>query len=567
MSENFYDYIIIGSGFGGSVSAMRLAEKGYSVLVLERGRRYRDQPLTRPPKAQINTSREHSFPKTNWIFWKHLWAPGLRCFGILQITPFRDMIVMHGAGVGGGSLGYSNVLAQPSDKLFENPAWKHLADWKSILLPHYQTARRMLGATPNPCLWEADHALAEIATELGMGHTFQPVEVSVFFGENGREGQEVPDPYFGGEGPPRRGCTHCGACMVGCRYNAKNTLDKNYLYFAEKWGAQVRAECEVFDVRPLPEGQTDGARYEVHLRRSTAWVYKPHGSVRARNVVISAGTLGTLHLLFRCRDITRSLPHLSQRLGDTVRTNSEALLGAVSRDDRVDYSKGIAITSIFQPDAVTAMEPVRYPAGSSLMRFLSSPLVEPGSNIPGRLLRTALKILRYPLDFLRTHVLPGWAQRTTILLVMQTENNFTRMRLGRHFFTLFRKRLVTHRDGEYQIPSSIAIGHSVTRRFADKVNAVPAGTINEGLLNIPMTAHILGGCPFGRDDQEGVIGLDFQVHNYPGIYVVDGSVVPANPGVNPSLTITALAEYAMSQVLPRDGNGEIEPLWLAQAES
>jgi cholesterol oxidase len=355
--------------------------------------------------------------------------------------------------------------------------------------------------------------------------------------------------------------------MVGCRYNAKNTLDKNYLFFAEKWGAQVRAESEACDVRPLMEGQPDGARYEVVYRRATAWGYKPRQSVRAHNVVISAGTLGTLHLLFRFRDVTRSLPQISQRLGDTVRSNSESLLGAVSRERRVDYSKGIAITSIFQPDGVTAMEPVRYPAGSSLMRFLSSPLVEPGGSIPKRLLRTASKILRYPLDFLRTYVLPGWAQRTTILLVMQTENNHTRIRLGRHLFTLFRKRLVTRSSGEDDIPSSIEIGHSVTRRFADKVNAAPAGTINEGLLNIPMTAHILGGVPFGRDDQEGVVDLDCQVHNYPGIYVVDGSIVPANPGVNPSLTITALAEYAMSRVPPKGGKVVHEPMRISRVEN
>ncbi len=554
-NDETFDFVIIGSGFGGSVSAMRLAEKGYSVLVLERGRRYRDQPATNSSSPQAQTGREYSFPKTNWKFWEYLWAPALRCFGILQITAFRDMIVMHGVGVGGGSLGYANVLMQPSDDLFEHPAWKHLADWKSILLPHYQTARHMLGATPNPCLWESDQVLNEIATELGAENTFQPVEVSVFFGEHGQEGQEVPDPYFGGEGPARNACIHCGACMVGCRYNAKNTLDKNYLYFAEKWGAQVRAESEARDIRPLTDRQPDGARYEVIYMRTTALGFKPRRSVRARNVVISAGTLGTLHLLFRCRDVTRSLPHISARLGDTVRTNSESLLGAVSRDAEVDYSKGVSITSIFQPDAVTALEPVRYPAGSSLMRFLSSPLVEPGSSIPKRFLRTALKILRYPLDFLRAYVLPGWAQRTTILLVMQTENNFTRMRLGRHIFTLFRKRLVTQSNGAYKIPGSIEIGHNVTRRFAEKVNAAPAGTINEGLLNIPMTAHILGGCPFGRDDQEGVIGLDFQVHNYPGLYIVDGSVVPANPGINPTLTITALSEYAMSQIPPISTKG------------
>ena len=544
-----YDFVIIGSGFGGSVSALRLTEKGYSVLVLERGKRYLDQ----------------DYPRSNWVVWKYLWAPALRCFGILQISPFRDVIVLHGNGVGGGSLGYANVLMQPSDKLFENPAWKHLADWKAILVPHYQTARRMLGVAPNPRLWDSDAVLKRIAGEMGTAQTFEPVEVSVFFGQDGKEGQEVPDPYFGGEGPPRRTCTHCGECMIGCRHNAKNTLDKNYLYLAEKWGTTVRAEADVCDVRPVEE-KPDGARYEVAYRRTTAWPFKPQQTVRARNVVFSAGTLGTLQLLFRCRDITHSLPDLSPRLGDNVRTNSEALLGAVSRSPKVDYSKGIAITSIFQPDTVTAIEPVRYPRGSDLMRYLSGPLVGSSGNILRRLLRTTSEILRHPVDFLRTYVLPGWAQRTTILLVMQTEDNHIRMRLGRHLFTLFRRRLVTCTDQENKIPNTIDIGHSVTRTFAQMTDAAPAGTLNEGLLNIPMTAHILGGVPFGRDDQEGVVGLDCQVHNYPGLYIVDGSIVPANPGVNPSLTITALAEYAMSCMPPKEGTSQREPIGVVRGD-
>ena len=533
-----FDFVVIGSGFGGSVSAMRLTEKGYSVLVLERGVRFHDE----------------DFPKTNWSVWKYLWAPALRCFGILAISPFRDVIVLHGSGVGGGSLGYANVLMQPSDQLFENPAWRHLADWKAILMPHYSTARRMLGATTNPCLWESDAVVEEIAGELGTKHTFRPTEVSVYFGDGLPQGHEVPDPYFGGDGPPRRTCIHCGGCMVGCRYNSKNTLVKNYLYFAEKWGAEVRAEADVTDIRPLPPDQADGSRYEVVYRRSTAWIYSPSRVVRARHVILSAGALGSLNLLFRCRDVTRSLSMLSPRLGENVRTNSEALLGAVSRSDVVDYSKGIAITSIFQADATTAIEPVRFPAGSSLLRYLSSPLIEAGESIPKRILRTLASILRRPVDYLRLHFLPGWATHTTILLVMQTEDNHLRMGLGRHVLTLFKRGLVSITTPGNEIPRSIGVGHRVTRTFAAKTNAAPAGTITEGLLNIPMTAHILGGCPIGQNDQKGVVGLDFRVHNYPGLYVVDGSVVPANPGVNPSLTITALAEYAMS-LIPRKVEG------------
>jgi cholesterol oxidase len=351
--------------------------------------------------------------------------------------------------------------------------------------------------------------------------------------------------------------------MVGCRYNAKNTLVKNYLYFAEKWGAKIQAEVEVRDVCPLPPGQPDGARYEVVYRSSSAPLLKPQGQVRARHVVFSAGSLGTQRLLFRCREITRSLPDISPRLGDMVRTNSEALLGSSSRNMKTDYSKGIAITSIFQADPVTNVEPVRYPAGSSLMRFLSGPLIESGGSILGRLIKTLAMIFVHPGDFLKTHILPGWAQRTTILLVMQTEDNHLRMRLGRGLLTLFRRNLVSVPDEEKKIPSKIDIGHQVTRSFAKKIDGIPAGSFNEGLFNIPITAHILGGCPMGRSAEEGVVDRNCEVHNYPGLFVVDGSIVPANPGVNPSLTITALAEYAMSRVSANKGADVHAPLGIA----
>jgi cholesterol oxidase len=469
--------------------------------------------------------------------------------------------VLHGAGVGGGSLGYANVLMEPSDELFAAPAWHHLADWKRVLRPHYDTARHMLGVAPNPRQWPADELLREIAGELGQQHTFQPTTVGAFFGA---PGVEAPDPYFGGAGPRRSGCTHCGGCMVGCRHNAKNTLVKNYLYFAEQWGATVRPEAEVRDIWPLRGEQPDGARYEVRYRRSTAWARAPLKRVRARNVVVAAGTLGAMRLLFRCRDTIRSLPRISQRLGDMVRTNSEALLGVTSRSRKTDYSTGIAITSIFHADPVTTIEPVRYPAGSDLMRFLSGPLIETGSLLQ-RLRASAADLIGRPLDFMRTHVLPGWARRTTILLVMQTEDNRIRLRLGRSPLTLLRRGLVSQPDAERSIPTKIPIGHQVTRRFAAKIGGIPSGTINEALLNVPMTAHILGGCPFGRDHHDGVVDLDCQVHNYPGLYVVDGSIVPANPGVNPSLTITALAEYAMSRVPVKEGHApRAAPVGVAQ---
>jgi cholesterol oxidase len=551
-ASDVFDFVVVGSGFGGSVAAMRLTEKGYRVLVLERGKRYRDQ----------------DFAQTNLHFHKYIWAPALRCFGIFQITPFRDVWVLHGCGVGGGSLGYANVLMQPDEKLFENPAWKHLADWKSILLPHFDTARRMQGVAENPRFWPSDTILKEIAAELGTHHSFQPAQVGVFFGENGAsEGELVPDPYFGGEGPPRNACTHCGGCMVGCRENAKNTLVKNYLYFAEKWGAEIRPEAEAHDVRPLEGDQPDGACYEVAYHRSTAWLVRPEMRVRTRNIVFAAGTLGTLRLLLKCRDVTRTLPDLSPRLGDLVRTNSEALMGATSKNWETDYSKGIAITSIIMADDVTAVEPVRYPAKFSLLRFLAGPLVESGGSLPARFFRTASKIFTRPVDFIRTHILPGWAERTTILLVMQTEDNSIRMRLGRDLFNLYRRDLVTMRDSSHPLPARIEIGHRVTRAFARKIGGSPAGTINEGLFNTSMTAHILGGCPFGRNGQEGVVGLDCQIHNYTGLYVTDGSIMPANPGLNPSLTITALAEYAMSQVPPKEGAIPRQPLGISHPAS
>lgn len=541
------DFVVIGSGFGGSVSAMRLAEKGYRVLVLERGRRFRDQ----------------DFPKTNWAFWKYVWLPALRCFGILEMTLLKGMLILHGSGVGGGSLGYGNVLLEPGDVLFDAPGWRDLADWKTILRPHYDTARRMLGVTPNPRLWPADDALRQIATELGRVDTFRPTDVGVFFGEPGKT---VPDPYFGGEGPARAGCQHVGACMIGCRNNAKNTLVKNYLYFAEKWGARIQAEAEVRDIVPLAPGQPDGARYEIVYRSSTAWLFKPVRRMRARHVVLSAGVLGTLGLLFRCRDVTRSLPRLSPALGDSVRTNSEALLGSTARGNDTDYSKGVAITSIFRADDETHIEPVHYPDGSSfIVTLLGAPLVDAGNHLLVRAGKMLGETFRDPVNLVFGRLSPSLARRTTILLVMQTKDTRMRLRLGRSWTTLFRRGLVSIADEERTIAAKLDIAHRVTRALAARTNGVPMGTVNEGLLNTPSTAHILGGCPMGRQAEQGVVDTHCEVFGYPGLYVVDGSIVPANPGVNPSLTITALAEYAMSQIPYKDGESHPNPLMVADA--
>jgi cholesterol oxidase len=548
-NDQTYDFVIIGSGFGGSVSAMRLTEKGYRVLVLERGKRFRDE----------------DFPKTNWNIWKYLWLPALRCFGIMQFSLLKDVLVLHGDGVGGGSLMYANVLMEPDEKYFDQPGWKTVTDWKSALKPHYTQARFMLGVNQSQNMWTADEILKHMADQEGVGDTFRTTEVGVFFGEEGKDGQEVEDPYFGGEGPNREGCNYCGGCMVGCRYNAKNSLVKNYLYFAEKWGAKIWAECEVRDIQPLIEAQPDGAQYEVVYRSMTAWLYKPEQKVRARNVIVSAGTLGTNRLLFRCRDITQSLPKISPKLGEVVRTNSETLLGVINRKLKTNYSEGLAITSIFQPDEVTAVEPVRYPEGSSFIRLLCGPLISPGGSILKRILRTLTNILSHPIDFLSIYFISGWAHRSTIFLVMQTEDNQIHLRLGRSFLTLFRRNLVSVSDKQKTIPHTIKVGHNIVSNFANETNGIPVSSIHESLFNVPTTAHLLGGCSIGRDDQEGVLNLDCQVFNYPGLYVVDGSIVPANLGVNPSLTITALAEYAMSRMTPKPGAQVRQPLGVPNA--
>ena len=530
MADSF-DYVIIGSGFGGSVSAMRLTEKGYSVLVLEKGKRYEDR----------------DFAKTNWQFWKYVWIPAIRAHGILQISILKGVMVLHGAGVGGGSLGYANVLEVPSDETFATPAWNQAVKWGEALRPHYETAKKMLGVARNPKLWTADHVLKQIAEERCMGHTFRATDVGAYFGE---AGVTVADPFFGGEGPDRAGCVHCGGCMVGCRYNAKNTLPKNYLYFAEKNGAKVISESAVTDVRP---STFDGSRYEVTYQSSTS-PFKRKKTIFAKNVIFSAGVIGTMKLLLNLRDVKKSLPNLSPRLGDMIRTNSEALLGSIARQSEINYSKGVSISSIFNADEVTRVEPVRYPDGSSLMRFLGAPLVSDVTSIPARIFRSLTWIFRNPIDFFRAMAFPGWAHNTTILLIMQNVDNYMKFRIGRSPLTLFRRGLVAERGTDHEIHARVDVGHDVAREFAKRINGAALGSVTENLFNLPTTAHILGGAPMGRNAEEGVVNENFAVHNYEGLYIIDGSIMPANPGVNPSLTITALAEYAMSKIQSKRGN-------------
>jgi cholesterol oxidase len=534
-----YDFVIIGSGFGGSVSALRLTEKGYSVLVLEKGKRYNDK----------------DFATTNWQFWKYIWMPAIRAHGILQVSILNGVMVLHGVGVGGGSLGYCGVLEVPTTETFATSAWNQIVNWGEVLRPHYETAKRMLGVARNPKLWNADRIMQSMSEARGKGGTFRATDVGVFFGE---AGVKVADPFFSGEGPERVGCIHCGACMVGCRHNAKNTLPKNYLYLAEKQGAKVKAEVEVTDVRPLTiddgriavNGQSstvNEARYEITYRPSTKLI-KQTQTVYARNVIFSAGVMGTMKLLLNLRDVKKSLPNLSLRLGDMVRTNSEALLGSVTRTSDLDYSRGVSISSIYNHDEVTRVEPVRYPNGSSLMRLLAAPLIDLEAGVPSRIVRSLWWILTHPFEFLKAQVLPGWAHDTTIVLVMQNKDNRMRFRLGRSPYTLFRKGLVAKEEPGYKIHAQVEGSHDIARDFAARTNGVAMGSLGENLLNLPTTAHILGGAPMGQNAEEGVVNENFQVHNYEGMYIIDGSIMPANPGVNPSLTITALAEYAMSKI-------------------
>jgi cholesterol oxidase len=522
MAVEEFDYIIIGSGFGGSVSALRLSEKGYRVLVLEKGKNYSAQ----------------DFPKTNWNVRKYLWIPIIKCFGIQKMTLFRDVLILSGVGVGGGSLVYANTLLQPTDEFFKAKSWADLDHWKSALEPHYQTAKKMLGVAKNPYLNAVDKELLKVAQETGREHTFKSVDVAVYFSEKGLEEKIVPDPYFNGEGPERAGCNFCGGCMVGCRFNAKNTLDKNYLYLAQKKNCVVKAEREVVDIRPLSENGENG--YEVHAVRSTSWFLKDKQIYKAKGIVLAGGVLGSVALLFRLRDITKSLPKISQRLGFDVRTNSEALIGVTTKNSNEDWSKGIAIASGFYPDEHTHVEAVRYSVGSSFMRFLAVPMVDLTDGVP-RFFQFLYRVFRHPTETFFLIKNRRWSQSTVILLVMQSLDN--KMKIVRRW-----SGLSTDRTSEEIVPSYIPAGHKVARHLAQNTNGIPQSAVNEVLLQIPTTAHILGGCGIGATSASGVIDRNQKLFNYKNFYVCDGSAIPANLGVNPSLTITAMTEYAMSKI-------------------
>jgi cholesterol oxidase len=520
------DVVVIGSGFGGSVAALRAAEKGYRVAVLEAGRRFSNDTL----------------PKTSWDLKKFLWAPRLGWMGIQRITPLNDVLVLSGAGVGGGSLVYANTLYTPLDDFYRDRQWVHITDWKTELAPYYDQAERMLGVTQNTTMTPSDVEMKAVAEEMGVGHTFTLTPVGVFFGPPGKS---VPDPYFGGAGPERTGCIQCGECMIGCRHNAKNRLDLTYLHLAEGLGAVIHPETTVTAVRPRPEGG-----YVVETRNTTR--RSQHKTFTAGQVVFAAGTLGTQRLLLRMRD-EGVLPRLSSRLGELTRTNSEAILGAMSKRKRVDYTRGVAITSSFYPDAQTHVEPVRYGRGSNAMGLLSTHMTDGGGRLP-RWVKWVGQVLRHPLLTRRLLWLRGWSERTIIVLVMQSLDNSLTVRRKR---SLFGERLVTKQGHGEPNPTWIPAGNDVTRRVAKRIDGVPGGSVGE-IANIPMTAHIIGGCPIGDSPDSGVIDAWHRLYGYEGLHVVDGAAISANLGVNPSLTITAQAERAMA-FWPNKGEPDRRP--------
>ena len=518
------DWLIVGSGFGGSVSALRLAEKGYKVGMLEAGRRYRDE----------------DYAKTTWNLKRFLWAPALGLRGIFRLTPFKDVFIASGAAVGGGSVVYANTLYRASPDFFVNPQWAGLDDWAAALAPHYDTAEKMLGVQTVPRESDGQKLLLEVGKQFGVEGTFRRTPVGVFFG---KPGATVPDPYFGGEGPARTGCTYCGACMVGCREGAKNTLVKNYLWFAEKRGVQIHAEREVVDIRPI--GAEDGADgYAVTTQRPGAWFRKQRRTFTARGIVMSAGALGTNRLLARCK-LGGSLPRISDRLGQLVRTNSESILAVTLPEGLARPWNDVAISASIYPRADTHIEFVTYGRYGDFMTLLYTLITGDGTRITRPLLWLG-NVLRHPLRFLRTLWPIGWSRRTVLFLVMQSLDNAISFRARHGLFGGV--SLSTEQDPEKPNPTFIEIGNRAAEWLAQRTGGYAQSMLLEAWANIPTTAHILGGAVIGRDATSGVVAADSRLFGYRNFLVCDGSTVPANPGVNPSLTITAMSEHAMSLV-------------------
>lgn len=522
-----YDVVVIGSGFGGSVAALRLSEKGYRVGVVEAGRWFRDDEL----------------PQTSWRLPRYLWLPAARCFGIMRMTLLRNILIVSGTGVGGGSLVYANTLYEPLEAFYQDPQWAHITDWKAELASHYDQAKRMLGVTTARDTTAADELMRELAADYGVSHTLRPAEVGVFFGDG--PGIAAADPFFGGVGPERHGCTECGACMTGCRVGAKNTLVKNYLPLAQRAGATIHAMTTVTDVQPIA-----GGRYRVsgHVTGNPL----KRRSYSAEHVVFAGNALNTQRLLHRLKQ--GSLPLLSPQLGELSRTNSEAVLSARSSAAEADMTHGTAITSSFYPDPQTHVEPVRYGHGSSLLGLLNAHLVDPVQGIPRW--RAAVQTYR-KLGWraaLRMHSVPRWAEQSVIVLVMQSLDNSLSTYLKRG---LFGRRMTTRQGRGEPNPEWIPTAHRVARDLSQRVDGLAGGS-SADLIGIPMTAHFIGGCVIGTSITEGVIDPYQRVFGYDRLHIADGSAVTANLGVNPSLTITAQAERAMS-FWPNKGETDPRP--------
>jgi cholesterol oxidase len=524
-----YDVVVVGSGFGGSVAALRLTEKGYRVAVVEAGRRFADD----------------EFAATSWDLRRYLWAPALGCFGIQRIHLLKDVMILAGSGVGGGSLVYANTLYRPLKAFYTDRQWAHVTDWEAELAPHYDQATRMFGVVDNPTITPADEVMQKVAADMGVADSFHPTPVGVFFG---KPGVQVQDPFFGGAGPARTGCTECGSCMTGCRVGAKNTLVKNYLYLAEQNGAKVIPLTTVTAVRPLSRG------FAVDLRRTGRRARSARTTITAGQVVLAAGTWGTQRLLHEMRD-RGVLPRLSSRLGELTRTNSEAIIGAgrTSVDPSRDFSRGVAITSSIHPDPTTHIEPVRFGKGSNAMGLLQSIATDGAASMP-RWLQAVRFMARHPVktaQLLRTY---RWSERTVILLVMQSLDNsittFTKK-------GLFGRKYTSKQGHGEPNPAFIPAGYEANQLVAKHIDGIAGGTWGE-IFNVPLTAHFIGGCAIGLSADEGVIDPYHRVHGYPGLSVVDGSAISANLGVNPSLTITAQAERAFS-FWPNKGEQDPRP--------
>jgi cholesterol oxidase len=552
-----HDVVVVGSGFGGSVAALRLAEKGYDVLVLEAGRRFTDE----------------DFAKTSWNLRKYLWAPKFGCFGVQRMHLLKDVMILAGAGVGGGSLNYANTLYVPPKKFFDDRQWNDITDWQSELAPHYATAKRMLGVVEeNPCEGPAEEIMRATARAMGVEHTVRKTPVGVFFGRDGEQepGVTVPDPFFGGTGPERTGCTECGNCMVGCRIGAKNTLVKNYLALAERMGVMVQALRTVVDLRPLDPADPEKG-WKITTRRTGAWGRGAPETITARQVVLAAGTWGTQTLLHTMRT-TGALPGVSERLGQLTRTNSEALLGAQTRGVPAgdDLTKGVAITMSFHPDENTHIENVHYGPGSNFMGLFNLLMID--GRTDGRKGGRKRALVKYALQhptvikFMLPPPVRRFSQRTIIGLVMQpVDNSITvklrRRRLGRGF------GLTSQQGHGAPNPTWIPSGHETMRVMADQMTqrtGLPSvtGSLMTDLFDVPVTAHFIGGCVIGSSPERGVVDPYHRVWGYPGLHVVDGSALSANLGVNPSLTITAQAERALAawpcrgEADPRPAQGE-----------